>query len=81
MYVSNLSKRNYWDYYYISFDLDINNVGSLARSLYAHNNPEYDEAQALSWQAARVSVISLTNFGGRIFIGTGHCISVICPYA
>ena len=41
----------------------------MSRSLYVHNNPEYDEAQALRWQAAQVSVISLTNFGGRIFIG------------
>jgi len=47
----------------------INNVGSMSRSLYAHNNPEIDETQALRWQAAQVSAISLTNFGGRIFIG------------
>ena len=65
-----------WNYYTF-FDLDINNVGSMSRSLYAHNNPEYDDAQALRWQAAQVSVISLTNFGGRIFIGTAHCISLI----
>ena len=62
---------------YLSFDLDINNVGSMSRSLYAHNNPEYDEAEALRWQAAQVSVISLTNFGGRIFIGTALSISLL----
>ena len=50
--------------------LDINNVGSMAQSLYTHNNPEYDEVQALRWQAAQVSAISLSNFGGRILIGT-----------
>jgi hypothetical protein len=49
----------------------------MSRSLYAHNNPGYDEAQALRWQAAQVSVISLTNFGGRFFIGTAHYISLI----
>ena len=49
----------------------------MSQSLYAHNNPEYDEAQALRWQAAQVSAISLTNFGGRILIGTAHSISLI----
>ena len=49
----------------------------MSRSLYAHNNPEYDDAQALRWQAAQVSVISLTNFGGRLSIGTAHRISLI----
>ena len=76
MCVSNLSKNLYWDYY-SSFDLDINNVGTMSRSLYAHNNPEYDDARALRWQAAQVSAISLTNFGGRILIGTALCISLI----
>ena len=65
----------------MSFDLDINNVGSISRSLYAHNNPEYDEAEAVRWQAAQVSVISLTNFGGRIFIGTEHSpLIILLPY-
>ena len=41
----------------------------MSQSLYAYDNPKYDEAQALRWQAAQVSVISLTNFGGRILIG------------
>ena len=49
----------------------------MSRSLYADNNPEYDDTQALRWQAAQVSAISLTNFGGRILIGTVHCISLI----
>jgi len=47
----------------------VNNVGSMSQSLYAHNNAEYDEIQALRWQAAQVSAISLSNFGGRILIG------------
>ncbi|KAF8812664.1 MFS general substrate transporter [Phlegmacium glaucopus] len=47
----------------------INNVGSMSRCLYAHDNSLYDEAQALKWQAAQVSAISLSNFGGRILIG------------
>ena len=42
----------------------------MSRSLYAHNNPEYDDAQVVAWQAAQVSAISLTNFGGRLLIGT-----------
>jgi hypothetical protein len=49
----------------------------MSQSLYAHNNPGYNEAQALRWQAAQVSAISLTNFGGRILIGIAHCISLI----
>ncbi|KAF8812663.1 MFS general substrate transporter [Phlegmacium glaucopus] len=47
----------------------INNVGSMSRCLYAHDNLLYNEAQALRWQAAQVSAISLLNFGGRIMIG------------
>lgn len=56
---------------------DINNVGSMSRSLYSHNNPKYDDAQAVRWQAAQVSAISLTNFGGRFLIGTVHVFSLI----
>ena len=44
----------------------------MSQSLYAYNNPQYDETQALRWQAAQVSAISLTNFGGRILIGVIH---------
>ena len=52
----------------------------MSQSLYAYNNPQYDEAQALRWQAAQVSVISLTNFGGRILIGIAKYspLSLIC---
>jgi hypothetical protein len=75
MYVSNLSKI--FTGIITFFDLDINNVGSMSQSLYAHNNPEYDEAQALRWQAAQVSAISLTNFGGRILIGTALHIALL----
>jgi len=70
-----LSDFNFWLLFSISSMLlgtgytYINNVGTMSRSLYAHNNPEYDDAQALRWQAAQVSAISLTNFGGRILIG------------
>ena len=63
------------------FALDINNVGSISQSLYAYNNPQYDEAQALRWQAAQVSAISLTNFGGRILIGIIHVSSSLIPPA
>ena len=53
----------------------------MSQSLYAHNNPaEYDEPQALRWQATQVSAISLTNFGGRIFIGTAHSIPLLPFY-
>jgi len=44
----------------------------MSRCLYAHGNPHYDEAQALRWQAAQVSAISISNFGGRILIGTNY---------
>ncbi|KAF8905752.1 major facilitator superfamily domain-containing protein [Gymnopilus junonius] len=47
----------------------INNVGSMSQALYAHQNPIYSEVDAATWQAAQVSVISLVNFCGRIFIG------------
>ncbi|KAF8812677.1 MFS general substrate transporter [Phlegmacium glaucopus] len=47
----------------------INNVGSMSRYLYAHDHFVYNEAQAMRWQAAQVSAISLSNFGGRIMIG------------
>jgi hypothetical protein len=59
------------------FDLDINDVGSMSRSLYAYNNPEYDDAQVLKWQSAQIYAISLTNFGGRLLIGT-HIASPFC---
>jgi hypothetical protein len=70
-------RSSYNAHYSTSFRPDINNVGFMARSLYAHNKSQYDEAQALRWQTAQVSVISLTNFGGRILIGTAHTSSVI----
>ncbi len=53
-----------------TFKLDINNVGSMSQVLYAHEAQQYDDAKAAGWQAAQVSTISLTNFLGRIFIGT-----------
>ena len=74
--MSRIFLKLYCDYYTF-FDLDINNVGTMSRSLYAHNNPDYDDAQALKWQAAQVSAISLTNFAGRFLIGTPYRISLI----
>ncbi|THH17574.1 hypothetical protein EW146_g3249 [Bondarzewia mesenterica] len=47
----------------------INNVGSISQALFAKGNPSYDEVEAAAFQAAQVSVISITNFIGRIFIG------------
>jgi len=47
----------------------INNVGSMAQTLFAHDNPAYDEAESSAWQAAQVSVLSLANFSGRVIIG------------
>lgn len=43
MYVFNLSKI-YWDYY-PSSDLDVDNVGTISRSLSYARNPEYEGAQ------------------------------------
>jgi len=44
----------------------------MSQSLYAYKNPKYDDAEAAAWQATQVSIISLTNFMGRIFIGKSH---------
>jgi len=41
----------------------------MSQSLYAYKNSRYDDAEAAAWQATQVSIISLTNFLGRIFIG------------
>lgn len=49
--------------------IDINNVGSISQALFAKGNPDYDEVIASKWQAAQVSSISITNFGGRILMG------------
>ncbi|KAG1740236.1 major facilitator superfamily domain-containing protein [Suillus paluster] len=47
----------------------INNVGSISQALYAKGNPNYDDLEALRWQAAQVSTLSVCNFAGRILIG------------
>jgi len=47
----------------------INNVGSISQALFAMGNPDYDEAKASQWQAAQVSIVSITNCAGRISIG------------
>jgi len=41
----------------------------MAQTLFAHDNPAYDEAESSAWQAAQVSVLSLANFSGRVVIG------------
>jgi len=48
---------------------DINNAGSIAQALLAHNNPAYDDVESSTWQAAQVSSLSLANFCGRVLIG------------
>ncbi|KAH7881863.1 major facilitator superfamily domain-containing protein [Phlebopus sp. FC_14] len=47
----------------------INNVGSISQALYAKANPIYDDREALKWQSAQVSTVSIGNFAGRILIG------------
>ena len=41
----------------------------MSQCLYAYNNPNYDDVVGSGWQAAQVSIISIMNFSGRIFIG------------
>ncbi|TFY80895.1 hypothetical protein EWM64_g3108 [Hericium alpestre] len=47
----------------------INNVGTISQALFAKGNPDYNEVEAAVWQAAQVSIVSVANFVGRIFIG------------
>ncbi|KZS96006.1 MFS general substrate transporter [Sistotremastrum niveocremeum HHB9708] len=47
----------------------INNVGAMTKALYAHGNPEFNEAEAARYQGEQVSTISVANFLGRIIIG------------
>ncbi|KZP07252.1 MFS general substrate transporter [Athelia psychrophila] len=69
----------------------INNVGSISQALFARGNPNYDEAIAAQWQATQVSLISITNFTGRVLIGMAsdyaknnlhlprsYCITLVC---
>ncbi|TFY74600.1 hypothetical protein EWM64_g9412, partial [Hericium alpestre] len=49
--------------------LHINNVGTISQALFAKGNPDYNEVEAAVWQAAQVSIVSVANFVGRIFIG------------
>lgn len=41
----------------------------MSQTLYAKNNPNYNVIEAVQWQAAQVSTISIMNFLGRILIG------------
>lgn len=50
-------------------DLVINNVGSIAQSLSAQGDPDYDRVAAGKLQAAQVSLISLANCASRIGAG------------
>ncbi|KAJ7600744.1 major facilitator superfamily domain-containing protein [Mycena floridula] len=47
----------------------INNVGAMAQALYVKDTPVFDNADALIWQSAQVSTISVMNFSGRILLG------------
>ena len=52
----------------------------MSQSLYAYNNPQYDEAQALRWQAAQVSAISLnlSRMFSRLRSVTMMCRLAVC---
>jgi len=50
-------------------DIDINNVGFISQALFARGDPDYDQVEAATWQAAQVSTISIMNFAGRFLIG------------
>ena len=58
---------------------DINNVGAISQSLFAYNNPDYDEVKAAQWQATQVSTVSLMNCLGRILIGERRTTPKCCP--
>ncbi len=65
------------------YPVDINNVGAMSQTLYAKNNPNYNEIEAAQWQAAQVSTISIMNFLGRILIGDSalcHSDPIITDY-
>jgi hypothetical protein len=42
----------------------------MVQALLAHDNPNYDPAEGLKDQGIQVSNISLSNFTGRIMVGT-----------
>lgn len=46
----------------------------MSQALFAHNNPTYNEDDAIPWQAAQVSAISVMNCLGRIVIGWRHVV-------
>ena len=60
----------------------------MAQALYfSGRHGGHDPIKAAGWQASQVSIISLMNFSGRIFIGTFapppapiHASSVLSPY-
>lgn len=49
--------------------VDINNVGSISQALFAKGNTEFDEFESAKWQSMQVSILSIANCLGRIFIG------------
>ncbi|KAF9501081.1 MFS general substrate transporter [Pleurotus eryngii] len=47
----------------------INNIGTMARILYAHENASFNPVIAAQWQATQVSILSIMNCSGRVVIG------------
>lgn len=68
-----------WRWVLTTSFVDINNVGAISQSLFAYNNPNYDEVKAAQWQATQVSTVSLMNCLGRILIGERRTIPKRCP--
>lgn len=57
-------------------NLDINNVGVIARALYIHSNPDYDEVEAFKWQNTQVTMLSIGSFSSRLVIGNILLLSI-----
>lgn len=58
-------------------EVDINNVGLIVQALLTSNGDSWDEKSAATAQAYQVSVISLSGFSGRLFIGTSPQLSTL----
>lgn len=61
--------------WYVTDDIvaDINNVGLITLALYAKGKPIYNEIELSAWQTAQVSILSISNWAGRILIGITFC--------
>lgn len=44
-------------------------MGSISQALFSKGNPDFDEVESAKWQSMQVSIISIANCLGRIFIG------------